>query len=389
MTPVFAFTILLLIYAVSELVAQRTKAIISTVLTMALLLLAGFWSGVLPSTIFDDAAVSQIGNLVAGLLIVSLGTTIDFPEMRRQWKVVVIGFVGVAAAVLSIIFIGQFLMDRELAVAGSPIFAGGSAATLIMTTALKERGLESLSTFCVALYVTQKFIGIPISSLLLRREAKRFRADPEAVALYQTVPENTGAGVPRKLFQLPARMNRPSVYIAKIGVVACIANLAARATGGRVHYFVMALVMGALFFALGFLDQSILAKTQAGSLITFFTTVVIFTNLATTTPAQVLSVLFPLLITAVLGTLGTFVSGFVLAKALHMGVGLAISIGLSCTYGFPTTMLMPKEIAEAIGQTPEEKQAIENYLLPKMLTAGFVTVTISSVLLAGVVVNML
>lgn len=50
---------------------------------------------------------------------------------------------------------------------------------------------------------------------------------------------------------------------------------------------------------------------------------------------------------------------------------------------------MPQEVAQAIGETEEEKTAIENYLLPKMLTAGLVTVTIVSVLIAGVAVNSL
>jgi hypothetical protein len=64
-------------------------------------------------------------------------------------------------------------------------------------------------------------------------------------------------------------------------------------------------------------------------------------------------------------------------------------LGLTCTFGFPTTMLMSKEVAKAIGSTDEERIAIENYILPKMVTAGFVTVTITSVLIAGVVVGML
>ena len=66
-----------------------------------------------------------------------------------------------------------------------------------------------------------------------------------------------------------------------------------------------------------------------------------------------------------------------------------MSLGISCTFGFPTTMLIPQEVSEAIGRDEREKAAILNYLLPKMLTAGFVTVTIASVLIAGFVVNML
>ena len=94
MTPISALAILFCIYAVSELIAQKTKAIFSTVLSIAILLLAGFWSGILPRTLIDDAQITGFGNIIAGLLIVSLGTTIDFAELRRQWKVVITALCG-------------------------------------------------------------------------------------------------------------------------------------------------------------------------------------------------------------------------------------------------------------------------------------------------------
>ena len=92
---------------------------------------------------------------------------------------------------------------------------------------------------------------------------------------------------------------------------------------------------------------------------------------------------------ALLGVGGTAAAGFVLGKLLNVPFGLAVSLGISCTFGFPTTMLIPQEVSEALGRNEKEKAAILNYLLPKMLTAGFVTVTIASVLIAGFVVNML
>ena len=147
--------------------------------------------------------------------------------------------------------------------------------------------------------------------------------------------------------------------------------------------------MGAVFFALGFLEKGIMSKTQSGGLITFFVTILIFSNLATTTPQQVLSVLPALLLSAACGVAGTVLLGFIFAKVMNFPFGLAVSFGISCTFGFPTTMLIPQEVAEAFGRTETEKAAILNYLLPKMLTAGFVTVTIASVLIAGVVVRML
>ena len=389
MTGIAALTILLCVYAAGELIAQKTKAVFSTVLGIALILLAGFWSGALPRTLIEDAQVSGFGNLIAGILIVSLGTTIDFPEIKRQWKVVVISICCVLGSVAAIILLGGPIMGMDMAVAGAPIFAGGSAATLIMTTTLKEKGLELAGTFCIVLYVTQKFIGVPIASLLLRRTALRFREEPELVAQYSEQVQETSVQRKRGLLELPALFSRPSVYLAKLGMVAVAAYYTAKLTNGAVHYFVLCLVMGALFFALGFLEKGILAKTQSGGLITFFVTILIFSNLATTTPQQVVSVLVPLLAAAVLGVAGTVAVGFVAGELLKVPFGLAVSLGISCTFGFPTTMLIPQEVSEAIGRNDREKAAILNYLLPKMLTAGFVTVTIASVLIAGFVVNML
>lgn len=389
MTGIAALTTLLCIYAAGELVAQKTKAVFSTVLNIALLLLAGFWSGILPRTVIEDAQISGFGNLVAGILIVSLGTTIDFPELKRQWKVVVTSLCCVAGAVAAIILAGGPIMGMDMAIAGAPIFAGGSAATLIMTTALKEKGLALAQTFCIVLYVTQKFIGVPIASLLLRRTARQFRDIPELVETYSVEAQAAETSRKRGLLQLPDSFAKPSVYLAKLGLAAVIANYAAKLTGGRLHYFVMCLLMGVLFFALGFLEKGILAKTQSSGLITFFVTILIFSNLAQTTPEQVLSVLLPLVLSALLGVAGTVAVGFLCSKLLRFPFGLAVSLGISCTFGFPTTMLIPQEVAEAMGRNEKEKAAILNYLLPKMLIAGFVTVTIASVLIAGVVVNML
>ena len=382
MTPISALAILFCIYAVSELIAQKTKAIFSTVLSIAILLLASFWSGILPRTLIDDAQITGFGNIIAGLLIVSLGTTIDFAELRRQWKVVVTALCGVCGAVAAIVLIGRPFIGSEMAIAGAPIFAGGSAATLIMTSTLKEMNLTTVATFCIVLYVTQKFIGVPIASLLLRRTAKLIRDDAVLVEQYSTLQEENAAAHHGPL-HLPKCCERPSMYLAKLAVGA------SKLTGGAVHYFVMCLIMGAVFFALGFLDKSILGKTQASSLITFFVTILIFSNLAQTTPEQMLSVLPALLTAAACGVFGTMAAALLCAKLLRIPISLAAAYGISCTFGFPTTMLIPQEVSEAFGRNEKEKKAILNFLLPKMLTAGFVTVTIVSVLIAGAAVKML
>ena len=390
MLPILALTVLSAIYSFGEVVAQKTKAVLSATLVIAFVLLIGFWCG-LPKTIFDDSATSAIGMLLVGLLITSLGTRIDFTELKRQWKTVVIGIVGVSIAVFGIIVVASLIIGRDMAMAGAPIFAGANTATLVMIDALNAKGLDTLGTFCIMMLVTQNFIGIPTASLLLRHEARRFLKDPKQMELYRVADEGSAGGgaVKRRPLQLPAILSKPSVCLTKLALVATVANVLATLTNGVVHYFVFALLLGVLFHELGFLESDSLTKSQASSFILFVTTVVIFSNLATTTPQQILDMLVPLLICLVLGVLFAIVAGLILGRVLRMGAGLSISIILTCTFGFPTTLFIPQEVSQAIGTTEEEKAILLRYLEPKMITGGFVTVTIFSVILAGIVAGML
>ena len=388
MLPIFALAVLLAIYALGEIVAQKTKAVLSMTLVIALVLLVGFWCG-LPPTIFDDAALPGAGMLLVGILITSLGTRIDFAELRRQWKTVIIGVVGVSIAVAGIILVGQFVIGRDMAMAGAPIFAGANTASLVMIDALGKKGLSELSTFCILMLVTQNFVGIPVASQLLRKEAKDMLARPDQLRLYMHTQAEAEGAKRRKPLQLPEMFAKPSVYLCKLALVATVANVLASLTKGKIHYFVFALLLGILFYELGFLEEDSLTKSHASTFILFITTVVIFTNLANTTPQQVLSMLPALLLCLGIGVVFAVAAGFVLAKVLKVGTGLSISIILTCTFGFPTTLFMPQEVAQAIGRTDEEKNALRNYLEPKMITGGFVTVTIFSVILAGIVAGML
>ncbi|MGI6404022.1 MAG: hypothetical protein ACOX0K_07425 [Oscillospiraceae bacterium] len=388
MTASFAFAILVAIFAFGEIIAEKTKAVLSATLVIAITLLIAFWFG-LPSNIFDTAALTAITNILIGMLITSLGSMIDFPELKRQWKTVVVSFLGMLAGVSLILLVAPVIIGREMTIAGSPIFAGANTAALLMINSLNEKGLTELSSFVIMVLITQNFIGIPIASILLRKDAKSFLKDSEQVKLYAQAEQKAQTSVKRKPLQLPAILDRPSIRLLKLALVSGLSQKLAGLTNGNIHWFVWCLLLGVLCTELGFLEKNILPKTDSNAFIIFSTTVIIFTNLAQTTPDQLLRFIWPLLVVLIIGVIGVFIVGFLVSKALKMSPGLGISLGLTCTFGFPTTMLMSKEVAKAIGSTDEERIAIENYILPKMVTAGFVTVTITSVLIAGVVVGML
>lgn len=388
MNGVVALTVLLAIFAFGEWMAEKTKAVLSTALVVAIVLLVAFWLG-LPGDIFHVAGIDSISMILVSLLITSLGTTMDLPELARQWKTVIVSLAGVVVGVACIILVAPFFMDRTMAIAGAPIYAGANAAALMMKDALDKSGNTDLFQFCLMLLVTQNFIGIPIASQLLKREAVLFVKNPDNIKAYAvSLEEKQQMENKRRILQLPPSLSKPSIIITKLGAVAALAQFSATLTKGKIHPFVFALLLGVLFSQLGFLETNILGKTGSATFIVFATTVIIFANLSTTTPQQIVSMLFPLLLCLILGTIGVAIAGVITGKILKVSPYLAISLGLTCTFGFPTTMFIPQEVSRAVGKSDEEQTAIFNYLSPKMLIAGFVTVTVASVFVAGTVIAM-
>lgn len=381
MSGVISLTILLVIYAVSELISRKTNGIIDTVLTISILALVGFWTGILPKNLFTNSGVEAFGMAVVGLMLTSLGTTINLAELKRQWKVVLIAILGAIGSCILIVLVALLVNRKNFGIVGAPIFAGGNAATLVLLNALRAKNMQLLSTYALAVLTFQNLIGIPVATYALRKEARRYLGSGE-VELAEKTPK-------RRPLQLPEIFDTPIINLAKLGLVASLSYGVSLLIHGTINYLVLCFVFGIIFYQLGFLSDSIMDKTSSSGMITFLVTIVILGSLANTTPRTVMAVLVPLLVCLVVGTVGVLVTAIVSAKFFNVSREMAVALGMTCTFGFPTTMILSQEVASSTGQNIEEQTALENYLLPKMLTAGLVTVTLVSVFFAGFAVNYL
>jgi len=387
MTPIYAFTFLIIVFALGDIIAEKTKAIVSTVLVVIVLLLISFWLG-LPAGIIEDSQIRGIGMVLISILIVGIGSNIDIKKLLSQWKTCIIALVGAIAGVIVIMFVGQFIIGREMAFVAGPIFSGTQVAILILIDALTENEMTYLIPFILLVFVTDNLFGIPIASWVLKKEARLFVKDKEAIKKYAKMTLDDDPNT-KRLINVPAFLKKPSGIFTRIAIVACISFFLSGLTGDRIHFFVMCLIMGVVFTELGFLEKQSLMKTQSYSFVVFATTVVIFGTLSDTTPQMFFSLIVPLLITIGLGFIGVLVASVIISKALKVSPWMGIAMGVACSFGMPTTFLIPKEVAGAIGETDEEKAAIENYMMPNMVTAGFVSVTIASVFIAQVAVLLL
>ena len=74
---------------------------------------------------------------------------------------------------------------------------------------------------------------------------------------------------------------------------------------------------------------------------------------------------------------------FIISKILKMHFALAFANGLTALYGFPCDAIITESTCKALGANDEERAYLMSKMFPSMITGGFITVTITSVIIAG------
>ena len=257
---------------------------------------------------------------------------------------------------------------------------------LIMSEAAQAKGLNDILVFITMLLILQGFIGVPIASFCLRREARRLKA---AFAAGGQAAETEAEKSERKkpIPEPPKKLRTPFVLLCKSFLVAALAVAAAQATGNRVHPFVMALVFGVAAYELGFLEGRILDIAASSGLSMFIMLLPTYVNLSKATPRMVLSLFCPIAVSFAAAVIGLVASAYLISRFAKSSFDMTLAIGACCLIGFPGTYIVADEVSRSFGDTPAEKEFIESRIMPQMLVSGFTTVTIASVFLAGFLVN--
>ena len=388
MTAIISAAVIFVVFAVGDMVSVKTRAIVSMLLVASVVFLAGFWTGVFPTTLFGDSTLLSMAGLLVTMLLVHLGTTIRFRDFGAQWRTVIISAVACIAISAAVFFLGQLIIDRGFALVGAPILSGGVVATLTMQDMAKNANLPDLTVFATLVMCAQGFVGYPVASLCLKSEAKRIKAQIDAGELPVDVApgaaQAAAAGRRKLIPAIPDKYNTPNTIIAKVILVALLSVWVSSLFHDAINKLVWCLIFGVLCKELGLLDEDALGKAHATGIVMPIITLSIFTNLASATPEMVGGMVVPLLVCVVIGTAAFSVVSILVGKIFGYSWQMSMAIGSSCLFGFPGTVIISNEVSESTGTTPEERAAINAQIMPKMLVAGMVTVSVTSVLVAGV-----
>lgn len=394
MQAMASFVFILVTYAIADFIATKTKSVVSSMFTCSVIFIVGFWLGV-PKTLFSDSMLYGIGALLITSLLVHMGTLMSLKQLKAQWKTVLIASAAVVGIAVSILTIGRLFMDREVALVSAPVISGGVIAALKMQEALLNSGsvnAESLAVFATVLMVMEGFVGYPIASFMLKKEAKRVKVSIDDGTYIAPVEE--AEDTKKRRFEIPEKYRSENYYLAKVALIALLAtylsSVLASLTGSNIiDKNILSLILGIVFSELGFLDHDILTKANANGFAMAALMAVVFASLANATPEVLFEIIPYILLAQFFGIMGYIVFGIVVGKLLKVSPWMAIAIGSTANYGFPGTYIISKEVANAVGETAEEKSAILSAIMPKMIVAGFITVSIASVFLASFIASLI
>lgn len=391
---VLAFVICAFVYVIGEWVSTATKAWVPSVFVTAVVLLIGYWT-VLPKELVTEAGLIPFANTIGiYLLITHIGTIISLKQLMQQWKTVVICLVGLGGMLAIGYFVAPMFMDKTLVIAGLPPLTGGIVAATTMSDAAKNAGLTVASVFAIAMYCVQGFAGYPLTALCLQKEGQRLLKEYRSGNVVLTDKEKEemasigmtaiadDSDVKKLLPKLPDKWNSAVVMLGKLGFVAWIASKLGMHT--PVSGVIWALVLGIVATTIGFLESNLLNRANSYWILMFALMMYVFDGLKNCTPAMLKTIIGPMVILIIIGVIGMAITVFIISKVLKISFPLAFANGLTALYGFPCDAIITEATCNALGQTEEEKSYLMSKMFPSMIVGGFVTVTITSVLIAGV-----
>lgn len=392
MSLLMAFSTVLIVLSLGDIVSTKTKAFIPSVFVAALLFLIGFWT-FFPADIVAMAGFEKpIVYLSMYLLITHMGTLLSIRELAAQWRTIAVALVGVLGVISLTMTVGTALFGIKTAATATPPLTGGIVAAIIMSEAASKIGADNLAVLAIITYVMQGFVGYPLTSIMLKKEGKRllkgYRSGEIEYDL-TSIKEKECSNNKKLIPKTPKKYQTTYILLTKLGLTALAAvsfsSLVEPYIG--ISPFVWCLFFGVLFQELGFIEKRPLNLSGSFGFMITILMAFVFAGLSRATPDMLVQIVIPLASIIILGVTGMAILSMFLGKSLGYTKEMSFAVALTALYGFPPNYILTEEGAKALAKNDKEKEFLMHEMLPKMLVGGFTTVTIVSVIIAGVFVK--
>lgn len=403
MPQMLALTLVLSILYIGDVVSVRTKAWIPSVFVCATLFLLGYWT-FFPKDIVSRAGIPPVvAIMLMYLLITNMGTLLSLKELAKQWKTIIISLAGIAGIMAISFVIGIVLFDLNTVIVAIPPLVGGIVSSLIMADGAAKAGLIDLSVFAILIYVMQGFAGYPLTSVMLKKEGARV-LEKYRKGEWKDIPADTPVKgeskeadiiaeekMPRMFSGIPTQYNTSYFRFLRLCVVGLMAYLISTelAPYVKISPFVLCLLFGVVAASAGFLEKQPLQKANGFGFAVMGLMLFIFDTLNHATPDMLLRLVYPMITLIGGAIIGMYIFSIIAGKLLGVSKEMAFAIALTALYGFPADYIITNEVITTLTKDERERQVLTSHMMGPMLIGGFISVTMVSVVLAGIFVGMI
>ena len=383
-----SFMIVLIVFALGDIVGKITKGKLSGMMVVMLLFLVGFLTKLIPADIIDQGGLTALSKLAIAMVLFNMGTTLNVKQLIEEWRTVLMAALCMLASCLVMLLVSP-IIGFDTVLVGMPVINGAAMATSLMASAAAEKGLATAAALCAVIYSVQKFVGAPIASAMgIRYGKKLLKAYRENPAQFKK--QETGNGASAKIFFADKHKEwySANVMMALVAAGSWVAHILGDLT--PINYSIWALLLGVVCAASGLVPTKPLQKSNSYGLMMVAVFGSIIPSLAKVSLSDLGTMAFQTIVLFAAALIGVALVGWVLPTWKLVGdKDLAVGIGVDQFLGFPSNVVICREVGDAVGETPEEKAFIEDTLNVPYVVGGITVITVLSTMLAGFVINML
>lgn len=383
-----SFMIVLIVFALGDIVGKITKGKLSGMMVVMLLFLVGFLTKLIPADIIDQGGLTALSKLAIAMVLFNMGTTLNVKQLIEEWRTVLMAALCMLASCLVMLLVSP-IIGFDTMLVGMPVINGAAMATSLMASAAAEKGLATAAALCAVIYSVQKFVGAPIASAMgIRYGKKLLKAYRENPAQFKK--QETGNGASAKIFFADKHKEwySANVMMALVAAGSWVAHILGDLT--PINYSIWALLLGVVCAASGLVPTKPLQKSNSYGLMMVAVFGSIIPSLAKVSLSDLGTMAFQTIVLFAAALIGVALVGWVLPTWKLVGdKDLAVGIGVEQFLGFPSNVVICREVGDAVGETPEEKAFIEDTLNVPYVVGGITVITVLSTMLAGFVINIL
>ena len=382
-----------LIVFLSEAISKRTRARIPSAFLIGVIFMVLFIGKIIPQDFLDNTYMGYVGDICLSMLIINMGTTFDFAKIKQEWKTVVICLATSLGLIAVVGFALAPVIGRELALMSPGPITGGGAAAAMISRAVAEKGLFQYASYPWLIFMMQGLVGFPLCGWAMRKDLTTTLSHLRSGTYLKrtSTQPDASAARPALVDRIPAKYKTVAYHWGLLLAVSVVNILLNRAVFSKINLNtnITAILFGILLSHFGLLDKN--GLTQSGSMSTLF--LGLFASMASSFVGvdlqTLLSMLGPLAIVFAVSTLIMLLIGIIGAKACKLSRYRCIAITLNCYLGFPYNFMLCQEAIQAITSDTAEQKQLEDDLMPTMVVASLISVTLVSVLVAGFMIDFL